>query len=696
LRRFKNKKGEVNGSLLVLGVVATIIVIVVATIVPALTLSWTDSSAFSYLKNKGYTAYADSAGNWHITGDVVQDGGFTSDWGNNSVTNISSIEAPTGRTATYVVAASDATTLEKAQADVVCDGVSDNVQINTALTLGGRVILSSGNFNTGANLYIPANTTFEGQGRSTIITASGASLTNIIVMNGDNAVVKNMKIDVAAGAGTAGSRPNCIYATGRTKLLVEKVWMLGDLTEVLDPSVTSQTGVYWLNCTDSHIMDCVINDTKADGIYMVTCYRCIIRGNRITTDPAFTFVITAIYLNQSDDNIISENIIGQKYASGITLYKSSRNTVNANYVDGVLDDGIQVLSTPTTYNVISNNVVTNSAWYGIRVSSLPNSNTFIGNTVSSSGLEGFYVLDSASENSFIGNSVSGNGLTEPHRSGMTFATTSYNTITGNNIGGNGLYGIELRTGSEQNTITDNIFLENYAAGISVASLSHYNTIANNQFWGNTNLHNGQYDSVFLSNSNNTHINNNVIEGVTRCKYEINISTSTCNDTLVESNYLHGSGGSFIANINDVGTRSIFLDNQGYIASGEIRAVSGTLTAGNANAIGFAWHNPEAQDIVIKKVVVEVTTIGGTAGSHLDVGIADAAAGTNRGTEFFNDILLNTSQIDDSYLAGDGGTQTKWVVCQDSASATDGWVVGQILDANAASLVGRYYIEYAGR
>ena len=138
------------------------------------------------------------------------------------------------------------------------------------------------------------------------------------------------------------------------------------------------------------------------------------------------------------------------------------------------------------------------------------------------------------------------------------------------------------------------------------------------------------------------------------------------------------------------------NNEGWIKPGEFRNASGVLTSGNANAICFAWNNPEAQDILIKKVVIEVTTAGGTAGSHLDVGIADAAVGTNRGTEFFNDLSLNSILIDDSWVAGDNGTQTKWVFCQDLASATDDWIVGQILDADAASLVGKYYIEYVGR
>jgi hypothetical protein len=141
---------------------------------------------------------------------------------------------------------------------------------------------------------------------------------------------------------------------------------------------------------------------------------------------------------------------------------------------------------------------------------------------------------------------------------------------------------------------------------------------------------------------------------------------------------------------------VVKDNVGYIAPGEVRFASGVLTAGVANAICFAWNNPEIQDILVKKVVIETTTAGGTAGSHLDVGIADDAAGTNRGVEFFDDLLLNTTIIHDSWVGGDGGTQTKWVVAQDSASAVDDWVVGQILDANAAALVGSWYIVYVGR
>jgi hypothetical protein len=124
--------------------------------------------------------------------------------------------------------------------------------------------------------------------------------------------------------------------------------------------------------------------------------------------------------------------------------------------------------------------------------------------------------------------------------------------------------------------------------------------------------------------------------------------------------------------------------------------SGTLTAGNANAIAFGWHNPLAVDIFITKVVVEVTTPGGTGGSLLRVGISDDTNGTNIGEEFFpaTGLTLNTAAVYDSWNSDDTGAQVKFITCQDSASATDGWICGKILTQNAASLAGKYYIYYS--
>jgi hypothetical protein len=110
-------------------------------------------------------------------------------------------------------------------------------------------------------------------------------------------------------------------------------------------------------------------------------------------------------------------------------------------------------------------------------------------------------------------------------------------------------------------------------------------------------------------------------------------------------------------------------------------ISGALTAGNANAFAFAWQNPHAYAIQVTELVVEVVTPGGTAGSVLDAGAA--ANATTTASDLIHDGDLNTA----GYLKS-----MAWVKLAAKDGATD-YITGQILTANAASLVGKYYISY---
>lgn len=79
------------------------------------------------------------------------------------------LRGATGGTATLTVAASNAAARVKAQADYVCDGVKDEVEINAALAalpaIGGKVALSEGMFNVSGEINVNIdNTTLEGRG----------------------------------------------------------------------------------------------------------------------------------------------------------------------------------------------------------------------------------------------------------------------------------------------------------------------------------------------------------------------------------------------------------------------------------------------------------------------------------------------------------------------------------------------------
>lgn len=106
------------------------------------------------------------------------------------------IYAPTGRSATIVVAASDSSAASKEQADYVCDGVADDVQIQAAIdalpVVGGIVRLCEGSYESNA-ITLSNNVTLTGAGYPTSIGATGYG-TSFIRLD-DGCVLKNLCID---------------------------------------------------------------------------------------------------------------------------------------------------------------------------------------------------------------------------------------------------------------------------------------------------------------------------------------------------------------------------------------------------------------------------------------------------------------------------------------------------------------------
>lgn len=125
------------------------------------------------------------------------------------------------------------------------------------------------------------------------------------------------------------------------------------------------------------------------------------------------------------------------------------------------------------------------------------------------------------------------------------------------------------------------------------------------------------------------------------------------------------------------------------ALGGIMLSSGSLSSGPAGAIAFAKQIPGAADRFVTKVVIDVTTAGGTAGAVLKVGLADNSSGTNLGSEFFTGLDLNSTDNYDSWDTDDTGAQTKFVTWK--STGADDYIVGRITSQNASSLAGKYYI-----
>jgi hypothetical protein len=99
----------------------------------------------------------------------------------------------------YLVAANDAPDDVKNQADYLCDGTADDVQIQAAidaLTSGGTLVLSPGTFTLADTLTLGANVRMIGQGRSTTI-YSAATATMLVMALGSG--VENLVVSIPNG-----------------------------------------------------------------------------------------------------------------------------------------------------------------------------------------------------------------------------------------------------------------------------------------------------------------------------------------------------------------------------------------------------------------------------------------------------------------------------------------------------------------
>lgn len=117
-----------------------------------------------------------------------------------------------------------------------------------------------------------------------------------------------------------------------------------------------------------------------------------------------------------------------------------------------------------------------------------------------------------------------------------------------------------------------------------------------------------------------------------------------------------------------------------------------LTGGAANAFALAEQNPyNDKDLLIDRVIIRLTTAGGTGSSVLDVDVvADA---TSTGDDIFDGIDLNSTGLFDSLNATDNGTNGEgkcWV--WEKAGGTNDYLTAKILVQAATALVGTIFIH----
>lgn len=154
-------------------------------------------------------------------------------------------EGATAITASYFIAASDATDIEKAMAHATCSGASDDVIINAALTAlssGGRIALSSGTFSIASPIIPGTAHSIVGQGRraTTLKLAANANC-DVICMSDDGThrygiAIRDLQVD--------GNKDNNTSGNG---IVMHAAWW-SDITNVIVKSC-AEKGIYYSAAT---------------------------------------------------------------------------------------------------------------------------------------------------------------------------------------------------------------------------------------------------------------------------------------------------------------------------------------------------------------------------------------------------------------------------------------------------------------
>ena len=186
-----------------------------------------------------------------------------------------------------------------------------------------------------------------------------------------------------------------------------------------------------------------------------------------------------IFLKNSRDNTITENICNNNSGDGIRLEDTPDNTITENICNDNSGRGIFIVN--VNDNIITGNICNNNSREGIRLFNSGN-NIIIGNMCSNSDTTGIQ-LNVTDNNTITGNICNNNSI------GLSLSSSNKGTITGNTCNDNSSYGIFLTENSSNNTITGNTCIRGTGQSSDYTSSQHSICVASttsskNLFVGN--------------------------------------------------------------------------------------------------------------------------------------------------------------------------------------------------------------------
>ncbi len=425
----------------------------------------------------------------------------------------------TGGIATFVVASSDASTQQKQRADYICDGTSDDVEINAALTQvatagGGKVSLTEGSFTLTNTIKIPSDTIFAGAGANTkLVFATSVGDKTMITNNCDY---------------TPGSR----HATGNENITLKDMYIDGDKAN--RGTGTDATWTIGFNTVENlTIENLIIVNGWTTAIRTEFCTYVVIANNRVHNPGDDCIAINEeTYHCSCYGNMVSDAGKGSKSygaSNGIEIQDGSRDvTVVGNTIENCDENGIQVSGhsgkDPCMNVAINANTVRNFGDFGISVQGISGTPhkaiTIANNQVVCTLDDASYALCAtyAEDIVFIGNSVN----------------TRY-------------YGGRLMDSNKNVMLTNNSFKCSLSAGNGFKGFLFNGILTNIRFDGNQ-VNNFGWKGIEISGTvDNMHVVNNHITGCTHGSGScVRWDSPTSSKCVVNGNYLQGTHWSYDA------------------------------------------------------------------------------------------------------------------------------------------------------
>ena len=299
-------------------------------------------------------------------------------------------------TATLVVAASDSSWRGRESADYVCDGVSDQVQINDALEwlasegrTGGKVMLLEGTYIIDSHILMPSNTQIEGQGHSSVIKIKDGytlppapnrylyMITNKDGSNGNSHLrVAHLTLD--------GNKAN---TTETAYIRSISFWVVSDSVVEDVRSINAPSAEIEVYGDRNRVVGCRLQDAKTGGLNVAYGSGCTVSGNAVHNSGSHGITITQL----SNSVVIGNVSNGNEF--GISLYECVSCTVSDNAISLSGYDGIylyQCVECQVAGNSItSSGQKTNPDWgnSGIRVHWASSRNNIQHNTIRRGNLQ---------------------------------------------------------------------------------------------------------------------------------------------------------------------------------------------------------------------------------------------------------------------------------------------------------------------